>query len=118
VFLGDANPGLDDFFTWESLGTFQGATAAILLVVNVFGYLIGPRFDRARKWVAIVLALGIEAALSYKAAGSGFEKWFVAFLNALLLFAAAMGINEGAGRGLGLAGDDLTKRSFFRSWIR
>ena len=118
MFFGDANPGLDDFFTWESLGTFQGATAAILLVVNVFGYLIGPRFDKWRKWLAIVLALGIEAVLSYTAAGSGFEKWVVAFLNALLLFAAAMGINEGAGRGFGLERDDITQRSFFRSWLR
>jgi hypothetical protein len=111
-----STPGLDDFFTWQSLATFQGATAAILLVVNVFGYVIGRPFDRVRKWLALFLAIGLEFVLAREAAGSGFEKWSVAFLNALLLFSAAMGVNEGAGRGL--MRDTGSYRRFFRSWIR
>jgi hypothetical protein len=88
-----------------------------VLVVNSLGYLVGKRFDPARKWVAIILALGIEAVLVRAGDASGLEAWIVAGLNALLIFAAAMGINEGAGE-TGLAGDRDANRRFFISWIR
>jgi chromate transport protein ChrA len=117
--IAAANPGLDDFFTWESLGTFQGATAAIVLVVNSLGFLIGQRFNKARKWVAFVLAIGIEFVLVRAGDASGLEAWVVAGLNALLLFAAAVGINEGAGSGQNfLTGSTDADRKFFKSWVR
>jgi hypothetical protein len=119
LIAADANPGLDDFFTVESLATFQGATAAIVLVVNTLGYLIGERFDKARKWVAFVLALGLEVVLALAADTSGVGPWVVAALNALLIFAAAMGINQGAEHLLGRGDRDRQAGlRFFRSWLR
>lgn len=85
---------MNDLFTFAALGTLTGATAATLLATNVIGGLIGPSSDKARKWIA----LGIALALSYVTAGfaddAGPEKWIVAFFNGLVIFSAALGVNQ------------------------
>ncbi|MFG3684632.1 hypothetical protein [Micromonospora sp. NPDC047740] len=84
---------MNDLFTFAALGTLTGASAATLLAANVIGGLIGPNGDKARKWIA----LGIALALSYVAAAfadAGPEKWIVAFFNGLVIFSAALGVNQ------------------------
>lgn len=107
------------FFTAESLFSFQGATTATWLVPNVFGFLIGNSADTLRKWLALVTAFVIEYFIASQASGSGQIVWLIAFLNALLIFASAMGINQmtggrGGAVGQGSFGGD---RRFLTSWL-
>ena len=84
---------MNDLFTWAGLGTIAGASAATLLTANVAGLLIGPKADKARKWIA----LGTALLLSYVTAAfadAGPEKWIIAFFNALIIFSAALGVNQ------------------------
>lgn len=84
---------MNDLFTWAGLGTVAGASAATLLTANVVGGLIGPSGDKARKWIA----LGVALLLSYLTAAfadAGAEKWIIAFFNGLVIFSAALGVNQ------------------------
>jgi len=84
---------VNDLFTWAGLGSVAGASAATLLTANVIGGLIGPQADKARKWIA----LGTALLLSYLTAAfatAGPEKWIIAFFNALVIFSAALGVNQ------------------------
>ncbi|MGH8791192.1 MAG: hypothetical protein ACRDXX_00900 [Stackebrandtia sp.] len=83
----------DSLFTPTSLLSLQGAAAASLLAPNVIGVFAGEKFDPYRKWTS----LGIALALAFVVAAlvdDGPVKWFVAFFNGLLIFAAAMGVNQ------------------------
>lgn len=88
----------NSFFTMESLMTLQGATAACLLVPNVAAYLIGPACDAYRKWISLVVAFGIAFMTAFFAETPLWSKWVLAFLNGLLIFASAVGINQMAWR--------------------
>lgn len=85
---------LDSLFTITSLVTLQGSAAVAWLVPNSVGALIGPDFDKARKWVA----LGVAVALAFLAAGLVADPtwltWVLAPINGLLIFASATGINQ------------------------
>jgi len=55
--------------------------------------LIGSKADKARKWIA----LGTAMLLSYVTAAfatAGPEKWIIAFFNGLVIFSAALGVNQ------------------------
>lgn len=112
---------LDSFFTIESLVSLQGSTAAILLVTNVLGYLIGPNFDKYKKWLAFGLSLVFAYTVAALAADAGFVKWILAFLNGFLIFASAAGLNEMAGgrslRTAPLALPASGPKKFFASWF-
>lgn len=118
---------INSFFTMESLMTLQGATAACLLVPNVAAYLIGPEFDKYRKWVSLVIAFGIAFMTAYLAETPLWSKWVLAFFNGLLIFSSAVGINQMAwririsreakqGSDYFLAGS-AQKTTFLRSWF-
>jgi hypothetical protein len=108
----------------ESLMTLQGATAACLLVPNVAAYLIGPEFDKHRKWVSLVVAFGIAFLTAYFAETPLWFKWVLAFFNGLLIFSSAVGINQMTWRvrvsreasDYFLAGSPH-KTAFFKSWF-
>ncbi|GAB3936422.1 hypothetical protein [Micromonospora vulcania] len=85
---------MNDLFTWTALGTIAGASAATLLAANVIGGLIGPSGDKARKWIAIGVALVLSYLTAAFADEAGGEKWIIAFFNALVIFSAALGINQ------------------------
>jgi hypothetical protein len=116
---------IEQLFTWESLGTLQGAVAATLIVTNVLGSVIGASFDKWRKWVAFLFAISLELGLAWAAAGEdSFQKWFIALLNGFLVYASAVGINQGAATVV----ERLTcqqiegqfsrlSRRFFRAWF-
>jgi membrane protein YdbS with pleckstrin-like domain len=118
---------LNSFFTMESLMTLQGATAACLLVPNVVAYLIGPECDKYRKWISLLVAFGIAFMTAFFAETPIWSKWVLAFLNGLLIFASAVGINQMAwrvrisretrhGSDYLLAGS-AQKTAFFGSWF-
>jgi hypothetical protein len=87
---------LSALFTMESLLSLQGSAAAALLVPAVLLYLVGEGFRPAAKWVSFIIALGLSYLVAYLAADTGFLKWVLAFFNGFLVFASAVGINQGA----------------------
>ncbi len=87
---------LSALFTMESLLSLQGSAAAALLVPAVLLYLIGEGFKPVAKWVSFVIALGLSYLVAALAADTGVLKWVLAFFNGFLVFASAVGINQGA----------------------
>jgi hypothetical protein len=85
---------VNDLFTWAALGTVAGASAATLLTANVIGGLLGPDNDKARKWIALGVALLLSYATAAFATDAGGEKWLIAFFNGLVIFSAALGVNQ------------------------
>ncbi|WP_410817696.1 hypothetical protein [Micromonospora sp. 050-3] len=85
---------MNDLFTWAALGSIAGASAATLLATNVIGGLIGPSGDKLRKWIAIAIALLLSYVTAAFADEAGGEKWVIAFFNALVIFSAALGVNQ------------------------
>lgn len=85
---------LNSLFTFASIASLQGATAASILIANALGILFGENFDRYRKWVAFVSSLGLAYFVAALASEAGAGKWLLALLNGLLVFTAAMGINN------------------------
>jgi hypothetical protein len=102
-----------DFFTKQSLLTFQGSTLAVMVVANVAGYMF-PSRDYLRKWIALVLALAIQVVVVLSVTDRDVWTWLIGALNALLVFSAAMGLNEAGSRG----GGGRAAGRFFRSWLR
>ncbi|MDG4797235.1 hypothetical protein [Micromonospora sp. WMMD1082] len=85
---------MNDLFTWAALGSLTGASAATLLATNVIGGLIGPNADAARKWIALGIALALSYLTAAFATDAGPEKWIIAFFNGLVIFSAALGVNQ------------------------
>ncbi|HEX6684186.1 MAG TPA: hypothetical protein VF062_15385 [Candidatus Limnocylindrales bacterium] len=85
---------MNDLFSWAALGSLTGASAATLLATNVIGGLIGPQGDKARKWIAVGIALTLSYITAAFATDAGPEKWVIAFFNGLVIFSAALGINQ------------------------
>jgi hypothetical protein len=82
-----------DFYTWATLTTLAGATAATFVVGLVAGFLLG---DAGKKWAALVAALAIciGALLIAGPEQPSSLDWFIAILNGLLVFASALGFNQ------------------------
>lgn len=78
--------------------SLQGSAAAALLVPNVLVYLIGESFRPNAKWVAFLISLVLAYMVAYLAVAANKMKWVVAFFNACLIFASAVGINEAANK--------------------
>jgi hypothetical protein len=87
---------INDFYTIGALASLTGASSATLLVGNVAGYLLG---DVARRWIALVAALAISfILLNISIPSPEFPDWVIAFLNGLLIYTTAFGLNETAAR--------------------
>lgn len=107
-------PTLDALFTMQSLLSLQGSAAAAFIVPNVLGYLVGGKFDPYRKWVSFGVALILAYLVAILAPTADWTKWILAFFNGFLVFASAVGINEGtsSGRRAMAAG-----KQFSKSWL-
>ena len=111
---------MNDLFTWAAFGTVAGASAATLLVTNTAGILLGTSADKARKWIALITALLLSYITAAFATDAGNEKWIIAFFNGLVIFSAALGLNQippgnrAPAKGTQVA--DNTKPGFFNSW--
>jgi hypothetical protein len=85
---------LDSLFTITSLLTLQGSAGVAWFVPNTLGWLFGTGFDKARKWVALGVALGLALVAASMVPDPSVLTWVVAPINGLLIFATAMGINQ------------------------
>ncbi|TDB69387.1 hypothetical protein [Micromonospora sp. KC723] len=111
---------MNDLFTWAALGSLTGASAATLLTANVVGGLIGPSGDRARKWIALGVALLLSYTTAALATDAGAEKWIIAFFNGLVIFSAALGVNQlppGNRPATSAAPAQDREPRFVRSWV-
>ncbi len=86
---------LNALFTLESLASLQGAAAASYLVPNVIGYLAPSLDDSYRKWISFGVAMALAYLTAFMAPAQEWYKWVLAFFNGFLIFASAVGINEG-----------------------
>ncbi|MDD2890339.1 MAG: hypothetical protein PHE49_06840 [bacterium] len=92
---------LDALFTPESLLGLQGAVAASLLVPNTVCYLFGQKADKHRKWLSLIVALGLAFMTASIAPTQSGMKWLLAFFNGLLIFSSAAGMNQISAAGKG-----------------
>lgn len=111
---------MNDLFTWAALGTVAGSSAATLLTANVIGNLLGSKADKARKWIALGTAMLLSYVTAAFATSVGAEKWFIAFFNGLVIFSAALGVNQlpPSNRAPASSGQvaDATDTRFIQSW--
>ena len=80
------------YFTWETLATLAGATAATVVVVNV----MRAAFQIDARWMALVVALCINASV-WLFTGAAINDFPLAILNSFVVYAAATGLNQVAG---------------------
>ncbi|MDM4722266.1 hypothetical protein QTQ03_22735 [Micromonospora sp. WMMA1363] len=107
-------------------GTLLGLAGAIIVTwagTNAIGAWIGVDRDEFRKWIAGLLALVLSYMTAVVVDGAGIEKAVVAFVNALIIFVASLGINQlppGNRRATEPSTADLAKGRvprYLRSWI-
>jgi hypothetical protein len=89
-----AQEGVAEFFSFATLGTLAGASAATVMVGNVVALIPGVRAP----WPKIVgliasLLIAYFVFVSTVADRNGSE-YLIAFLNGMLVFATAYGLNE------------------------
>ena len=108
---------LDSLFTLQSLLSLQGSAAAALLVPNVLAVLFGDSFKPAKIWVAFGLAIVLSYLVAFLAPDTAWTKWLLAFFNGFLIFASAVGINQGASSYVGKGLRKGKERHFFQSWF-
>ncbi|MFA5032225.1 MAG: hypothetical protein WC614_04315 [bacterium] len=102
---------LDALFTPESLLGLQGAVAASLLVPNTVCYLFGQKADKHRKWLSLIVALGLAFMTASIAPSQSGMKWLLAFFNGLLIFSSAAGMNQISAAGKGQNDDETGKEA-------
>ena len=124
---------VQDFYTWATVLTLSSSVSVTVIVTNMVSALLG-RFgtEAARHWIAFVVASACAyGAAVYANTGHrhlhGYE-WFLAFINAALIWTSAYGVNEtivhgrSGANGMALRGQSAAQRletrtNFFRSWL-
>ncbi len=87
-------PGSPQWFTTDTLFTAAGSTAAVITVTTVLQRLI-PNFPA--RWFGLVLSLVLALlAISVRHSDWSVVNIFLATLNGLVTFAAAVGVNTAA----------------------
>lgn len=103
-------------FTITSLLSLQGSATAATLVPNVFMYLLGDSFKPKAKWVSFLIAMALQFLVAYLVPKHDIVTWIIAFFNGLLVFASAVGINQGISS-MGPPPSRSSDKPFFRSWF-
>lgn len=85
---------MNEFFTLESLLSFGGATAVVLLVTTVAGMLVGEAAKPYLKHLALVVAVGLMLLGAAVTPDPAWTKWIVAVVNGFVVFLAAVGANQ------------------------
>ena len=109
-----------DWMTGEPIGTFAGATAAVMIISNVVAVV--------RKKTTIYVPLGLSLLFALVGtiptftSGNFLSKGVLVLVNWAMLFSAATGTNEMAGRGGGGGGGGAAAaaappRRVFNSWL-
>jgi hypothetical protein len=85
----------NEFFTVTSLGTLGGSVLGVFVITSGVGYLMPA--DKSLKYKKYI-SLGLSFVFAFVAAALVSDKtwvtWFVAFVNAWLIFLTAVGANS------------------------
>jgi len=79
---------MDHFFTWATLGTFAGASAATTLITQIIKR---PLARIPTQFVSYAVALAILLLATAATGAAGWTEWVLVPLNALIVSMAANG---------------------------
>ena len=83
-----------ELYTVDSLLTLAGSSAAVFIITSVVGYLIGPKNSPlVKKWLGLVLALGLALLGITQVTNPTVGTWAVAVVNGFLIYLTAIGAN-------------------------
>jgi hypothetical protein len=121
-------PGGGDLqlFTIASFGTLQGGALAAVLIPSVAVQMV-PRSKKSLLITALLTA-EVWSYVSASIAGGSNLRWLIAFLNGLVIFTSATGINQAAFGVAGSRGSGVVRgaapgeagrksRQLVRSWL-
>ena len=118
-----------ELFTPETLGTYAGLSAAVIVVTNVLANVL--KLKQKPGWLGLLVSLVICIAVAFmRPQRPGPADLFIAALNAFLVYATAVGGNaiaigvdassravKGRNRGLAPSAETAVRHTFFREWI-
>ena len=109
-----------EFFTWTSLGTLAGASAAVIVVTNTLRKAANLTWPILPLLVALIVVYGMAA---YGGQLNILSGWGLAFLNSCLLYCSATGANEtlvevSKGKIPGAEQHGLKPVGLLSSWLR
>lgn len=80
-----------ELYTIAILGTYAGSSGAVLILYNTFRTLL----KKESLWVAFLISLVVSFVVAISTnALTNIAEYFLAFLNACLLFSSATGVQE------------------------
>jgi uncharacterized membrane protein YobD (UPF0266 family) len=120
--LADSATTVSDLYTWQSFATLAGATGATVLVVSVAAS-VASLSKRTKLVMALIVAVITQLLVAAYADGSS-QKWILAAFNALVVYSAAVGVNQqifnrtgDGGGGAGVAPGDGASGPGNPSWL-
>lgn len=83
------------FFTWETLATVGGATAAVTIIVSIIEKLFGPGLnERIRNAVIALSSIALLVAGALSAGGATWETYMLAVVNGLVVSLAVLRLSD------------------------
>jgi hypothetical protein len=104
-------------FTAATLLTIGGSATAVWLFTSVLTYLFGARADPAKKWVALLLSLGLALLAVAVGTDGALVTWVGGFFNGLIIFLTAVGESTVVAGSSGKSGKGLGAPGFNSPWF-
>ncbi len=83
---------MNDWLTWEIIGTFAGTCLVVNIITQVFKYVIPNASTTAIRLFALIMSEALTVLVAVIMKGAGWENIVLAVLNGLLVFASTQGI--------------------------
>lgn len=83
---------MNDFLTWELVGTFAGTCLVVNLITQVFKYVFPTASATAIRVFALIMSEALTILVAVLFSGVSVEGIILAVLNGLLVFASTQGI--------------------------
>jgi drug/metabolite transporter (DMT)-like permease len=84
----------NDLYTAATLFTLTGSAAAVWAITSVIGYLLELKESRrVKKWLGLVLSLGLALIGASQVQASSALTWTVGIVNGFLIYLTAVGAN-------------------------
>jgi len=86
---------MDQFFTWETLGTVAGATAIITIILAIVDRIVGTMNIRIRNAIVTLVSVGLMVAGAVSAGtASTWETYVLSVLNGLVVALAVLRLED------------------------
>ena len=83
---------MEDWLTWELIGTFAGTCLVVNLLTQVFKYVIPSAGDTAIRLFALIMSEALTILVAVLFNGAGWQNIVLAVLNGVLVFASTQGV--------------------------